>query len=265
MDVTSPIVLEESKKLDRPSGQEGKDFIGDYKIGKLLGKGAYGSVKLGEHNSTGEKVAIKIIDKRTQKTEKAQLRIRREIEILKNIKHPNLMECYGTFETDKSFFLITEYCSKGELFDYVQKREQLAECEAVEFFKQMLDGVEYLHKNGICHRDLKLENILLDDQNNVKIADFGLSVMYETGQTLTTRCGSPHYMAPEILRSQKYNPAATDVWSLGVLFFGMINGFMPFDGDSDAELFENIKSGEFEMNDEIFFTSDCEDFTRAML
>lgn len=145
MDVTSPIVLEESKKLDRPTGQEGKDFIGDYKIGKLLGKGAYGSVKLGEHFSTGEKVAVKIIDKRTQKTEKAQLRIRREIEILKKIKHPNLMECYGTFETEKCFFLITEYCSKGELFEYVQKRDNLAECEAVEFFKQMLDGVEYLH------------------------------------------------------------------------------------------------------------------------
>ena len=166
---------------DRPSEQEDKNFIGDYKIGKLLGKGAYGTVKLGEHVSTGKKVAIKIINKRKQKTEKAQLRIRTEIEILKKIKHPNLIECYGTFETDKSFCIITEYCSKGDLFDYVQKRGHLAECEAVELFKQILDGVEYLHKHGICHRDLKLENILLDDQNNVKIADFGLSVMYETG------------------------------------------------------------------------------------
>ena len=100
MDVTSPIVLEESRKLTRPSEQESKNFIGDYTIGKLLGKGAYGSVKLGKHVTTGERVAIKIINKREQKTEKARLKIRREIEILKKIKHPNLMECYGTFETD---------------------------------------------------------------------------------------------------------------------------------------------------------------------
>lgn len=115
------------------------------------------------------------------KTERAVKRIKREIDILKTAKHPSLMECYGTIETEKAYYLITEYCENGELFDYVSKWDQLSENQAVEFFNQLISGVEYMHEMGICHRDLKLENILLDSHNNVKIADFGMSVLFEEG------------------------------------------------------------------------------------
>jgi len=176
MDITSPIEKEEKKLVDLV---EGKDIIGDYKIGKLLGKGAYGSVKLGEHVTTGQKVAIKIIGKKMQKTDRAKLRIKREIEILQAAKHESLMECYEVIETATAWYLVTEYCPGGELFDYVCKWDVLPENMAIEFLEQLLSGVEYLHAKGICHRDLKLENILLDDNNKVKIADFGMSCMYE--------------------------------------------------------------------------------------
>jgi len=129
----------------------------------------------------------------------------------------------------------------------------------------VISGVEYMHEMGICHRDLKLENVLLDSQNNVKIADFGMSVLFEEGQTLKTRCGSPHYMAPEIVQGKKYVPSQTDIWSCGVIFFGMVNGFMPFDGDSDAELFDNIKTGKYELSDDIELSNDCKDLISRML
>ena len=226
--------------------QPRKDVIGNYKIGKVLGKGAYGQVKLGIHLLTGRTVAIKIIQKRLQKSERALNRISREIEILKQVKHPNVMECYEVIETERSWYMITEYCSGGELFEYVSNKDKLDEAEAKEFFSQILSGLEYLHKMGICHRDLKLENLLLDVDNNLKIADFGMSCAYEQGQTLQTRCGSPHYISPEMLKGKGYEPIATDIWALGVTLYAMVQGYMPFDGDSDAELFENVMKGQYE-------------------
>jgi len=175
------------------------------------------------------------------------------------------MNCYEFFETEKAWYLITEYCSNGSLFDYISKCESLYEHEAIEFFRQLISGVECLHKMGICHRDLNTQNILLDDDYNIKIADFGISAIFEQGQTLKTRCGTPQYMAPEIVQNKSYAAAPADIWSCGVIFFEMVNGLMPFAGDSDAEMYDNIIHGNYEFHKDIEFTEDCKDFISWML
>jgi 5'-AMP-activated protein kinase, catalytic alpha subunit len=160
--------------------------IGHYVIGKTIGEGTFGKVKLGVHIFTGEKVAVKILEK-DKILEVADVeRVAREIHILKLIRHPNIIQLYEIIETSKQLYLIMEYASGGELFEYIVNNERVKEPEAAKFFHQIINGISYLHKLGIVHRDLKPENLLLDYNKSIKIVDFGLSNTYQQGDKLKT-------------------------------------------------------------------------------
>ena len=216
--------------------------IGQYRIGKALGEGTFGTVRLGQHMETKQKVAIKILEK----TKIAQMsdvgRVAREIKILKSIKHPNIIELYDVIDTNSAIFMIMEYAAGGELFDYIVSKSRLSEKEAAHFYYQLIVGIEFLHTKKIAHRDLKPENLLLDKtMKTIKIVDFGLSNIYkdEKGNSflLKTACGSPCYAAPEMVAGNKYKGYTVDVWSSGITLYAMICGYLPFEEAETALLY----------------------------
>ena len=200
-----------------------------YIILKSLGKGSFGRVKEALHVASGEKIAIKILEKSRIKKEDDLKRIRREINILTKVNHPNIIQLYETIETYKYFFFVMEYAKLGELSDYIEKKDKLTEKEACKLFQQLISAVEYLHKLGCAHRDIKPSNILLDENLDLKLIDFGLGNLYTDGEKLKTACGSPCYAAPEIISGHDYDPISVDVWSSGITLYCMIVGCLPFD------------------------------------
>ncbi|NXK02159.1 HUNK kinase, partial [Herpetotheres cachinnans] len=205
--------------------------VGNYLVGKMINKGSFAKVMEGLHIPTGEKVAVKVIDKRKAKQDSYVLKnVKREPRIHQMIKHPNVVGLYETLETDNSYYVVMELCLGGDLLDRICDKKRLAEREVRRYTRQILSAVEHLHGQGIVHRDLKIENFLLDE-NNIKIADFGLSntTKFESlsQELLHTRCGSPVYAAPELLAHRKYGPKV-DVWSIGISMFAMLTGTLPF-------------------------------------
>ncbi|KAM3141666.1 hypothetical protein pb186bvf_006271 [Paramecium bursaria] len=236
------------------SDQKKSRVIGEYVIGKTLGTGTFGKVKMGIHQKSGEKVAIKILEK-AKITETADVeRVQREIHILKLVRHPHIIQLYEIIETPKHIFLVTEMVSGGELFDYIVQSSKLKEDEACKFFQELISGIEYLHKIRIVHRDLKPENLLLDDKKNIKIVDFGLSNTYKQEELLKTACGSPCYAAPEVklnlnfyqmIQGLKYTPIKVDIWSCGVILFASLCGYLPFEDQHTPQLYKKILSGTY--------------------
>ena len=222
-----------------------KNPLASYDIDKELGKGTFGEVKLGIHRITSEKVAIKVLEKDKIVDEADKERVTREIHILKLIRHPNIIQLYEIIEDKEKLYLITEYASGGELFDYIVANQRVNELEACKFYQQLLDGIEYVHKLNIVHRDLKPENLLLDSKKNIKIVDFGLSNLYKENGLLSTACGSPCYAAPEMIAGKKYNGLNVDLWSSGVILFALICGYLPFDDDDTPVLYKKIMKGEY--------------------
>ena len=157
------------------------------------------------------------------------MRIERELKILKSLMHNNLIQLYSIIESPKTIYLIMEYANGGELFYYIDQRKRLPEQEACKFFRQLISGIEYLHKLGISHRDLKPENLLLDHNKDIKIVDFGLSIIFSKSSLLSTPCGSPCYAAPEMIQGLKYGGSNVDLWSCGVILYAMIVGYLPFE------------------------------------
>jgi 5'-AMP-activated protein kinase catalytic alpha subunit len=172
-------------------------------------------------------------------------RVSREIKVLKMLRHPNLIQLYEIVETSRQLCLVMEYCSGGELFDYIVASTRLKEGEACKFYQQVISGLEYLHRLGVVHRDLKPENLLLDTHKNIKIVDFGLSNLYNPDQLLKTACGSPCYAAPEMIARKLYVPSKVDIWSSGVVLFAMVCGFLPFEDPSTSTLYQKIMSGDY--------------------
>ena len=226
-------------------GKENKSILASYAIKKDLGEGTFGKVKLGQHLATKEKVAIKILEKEKIVDEGDRERISREIQILKILRHPSIIQLYEIIEDDSKLYLVTEYANGGELFDYIVAHQKLKEVEASRLFQQIIDGVEYIHKLNIVHRDLKPENLLLDEKMNVKIVDFGLSNLYRPGGLLKTACGSPCYAAPEMIAGKKYKGLNVDIWSTGIIMFALICGYLPFDDNDTQVLYRKIMKGEF--------------------
>ncbi|AAK39929.1 SNF-related kinase (nucleomorph) [Guillardia theta] len=217
--------------------------IGPYYLGKTLGVGSFGKVKLGEHELCGQKVAVKILNRKKIKNLKMEEKVKREICILKLFMHPHIIRLYEVIETPTDIFVVTEYITGGELFDYIVERGRLNEDESRKFFQQMISGIEYCHNHMVVHRDLKPENILLDAHLNVKIADFGLSNIMKDGNFLKTSCGSPNYAAPEVINGKSYLGPEVDVWSCGVIMYALLCGSLPFDDENIPNLFKKIKSG----------------------
>ena len=221
-------------------------MIGDFKIGAKLGQVTFSKVCQGIHMPTGEKVAIKIMSKDQIKEKSDKIRIEKEISIQKKLHHHNIVQQYAIIETEKSIYIISEYCSGGELFDYIVSKRKLYEVEACRIYQQLISGLEYLHKQRICHRDLKPENLLFDSRHNLKIADFGLSNDYHKGK-LSTPCGSPCYAAPEMVTGKKYSGSSVDIWSSGIVLYTMVCGFLPFEDDNQNILFGKIAKGLFSL------------------
>ncbi|KAI8116671.1 5'-AMP-activated protein kinase catalytic subunit alpha-2 [Lucilia cuprina] len=227
------------------SGPQPLVKIGHYLLGATLGTGTFGKVKIGEHQMTKHKVAVKILNRQKIKSLDVVGKIRREIQNLKLFRHPHIIKLYQVISTPTDIFMIMEYVSGGELFDYIVKHGKLQEHEARRFFQQIISGVDYCHRHMIVHRDLKPENLLLDHNRHVKIADFGLSNMMLDGEFLRTSCGSPNYAAPEVISGKLYAGPEVDIWSCGVILYALLCGTLPFDDEHVPTLFRKIKSGIF--------------------
>ncbi|KIM89906.1 hypothetical protein PILCRDRAFT_60576, partial [Piloderma croceum F 1598] len=208
--------------------------FGPYLLLQTLGEGEFGKVKLGLHSQWGEEVAVKLIRRGNIDTTVRMSKVEREIEVLRTLKHPNIVRLYDVIETDKYIGIILEYASGGELFDHILAHRYLKEKDAAKLFSQLISGVWYIHQKKIVHRDLKLENLLLDRHRNVIITDFGFANRFEhrSDDLMQTSCGSPCYAAPELVISEGlYVGSAVDIWSCGVILYAMLAGYLPFDDD----------------------------------
>ncbi|XP_015249761.1 serine/threonine-protein kinase BRSK1 isoform X1 [Cyprinodon tularosa] len=248
-----------SKEL---SLSQSAQYVGPYRLEKTLGKGQTGLVKLGVHCITGQKVAIKIVN-REKLSESVLMKVEREIAILKLIEHPHVLKLHDVYENNKYLYLVLEHVSGGELFDYLVKKGRLTPKEARKFFRQIISALDFCHSHSICHRDLKPENLLLDEKNNIRIADFGMASLQVGDSLLETSCGSPHYACPEVIRGEKYDGRRADVWSCGVILFALLVGALPFDHDNLRQLLEKVKSGVFHMPH--FIPPDCQSLLKGMI
>ncbi|KAM4651203.1 LOW QUALITY PROTEIN: serine/threonine-protein kinase SIK3 [Discoglossus pictus] len=236
--------------------------IGCYELERTIGKGNFAVVKLATHIVTRAKVAIKIIDK-TKLDDENLKKIFREVQIMKMLCHPHIIRLYQVMETERMIYLVTEYASGGEIFDHLVAHGRMAEKEARKKFKQIVAAVYFCHCRNIVHRDLKAENLLLDANLNIKIADFGFSNRFTPGQLLKTWCGSPPYAAPELFEGKEYDGPKVDIWSLGVVLYVLVCGALPFDGSTLQNLRARVLSGKFRIP--FFMSTECEHLIRHML
>ncbi|XP_071006218.1 MAP/microtubule affinity-regulating kinase 3-like isoform X1 [Oncorhynchus clarkii lewisi] len=236
--------------------------VGNYRLLKTIGKGNFAKVKLARHILTGREVAIKIIDK-TQLNPTSLQKLFREVRIMKILNHPNIVKLFEVIETEKTLYLVMEYASGGEVFDYLVAHGRMKEKEARAKFRQIVSAVQYCHQKKIVHRDLKAENLLLDADMNIKIADFGFSNEFTMGSKLDTFCGSPPYAAPELFQGKKYDGPEVDVWSLGVILYTLVSGSLPFDGQNLKELRERVVRGKYRIP--FYMSTDCENLLKRFL
>ncbi|KAL4656358.1 MAP/microtubule affinity-regulating kinase 3 isoform X5 [Arapaima gigas] len=218
--------------------------IGNYRLLKTIGKGNFAKVKLARHILTGRELF-------------------REVRIMKILNHPNIVKLFEVIETEKTLYLVMEYASGGEVFDYLVAHGRMKEKEARAKFRQIVSAVQYCHQKHIVHRDLKAENLLLDADMNIKIADFGFSNEFTLGNKLDTFCGSPPYAAPELFQGKKYDGPEVDVWSLGVILYTLVSGSLPFDGQNLKELRERVLRGKYRIP--FYMSTDCENLLKRFL
>ena len=225
--------------------KEGK--ISNYAINGQIGQGSYAIVKQGLNKKTNKRVAIKIYDKYKVADTQRKTSMMREISLLRRLNHPHIVRLYEVIENTRQIYLVTELVNGKSLRDYVRSKvnKRLSEKEAFKIFKQVLSGIEYCHKLNVTHRDIKMENILLDENQNAKLIDFGFSICSTPTQHLKVFCGTPSYMAPEVVSRKEYLGPPSDMWSMGVLLYMMTTGNFPFKGLTDRELFRNIMRGSF--------------------
>ncbi|XP_027354272.1 CBL-interacting serine/threonine-protein kinase 5-like [Abrus precatorius] len=228
--------------------EECHTVFGKYEMGRLLGKGTFAKVYYGKEISTGESVAIKVINKEQVKKEGMMEQIKREISVMRLVRHPNIVELKEVMATKTKIFFVMEYVRGGELFAKISKGK-LKEDLARKYFHQLISAVDYCHSRGVSHRDLKPENLLLDDNENLKISDFGLSALPEQLRydgLLHTQCGTPAYVAPEILRKKGYDGSKADIWSCGVVLYVLLAGFLPFQDENLMTMYNKVLRAEFQ-------------------
>ncbi|CAG9855725.1 unnamed protein product [Phyllotreta striolata] len=239
------------------------ELKGFYELERTIGCGGFAKVKLATHLATGEKVAIKIMDKALLGADLSRVKL--EISALKSLCHDNICKLYEVIETETHIFLVMEYCSGGELFDHIVEKNRLTETESRTFFRQIVSAVAYLHSIGYAHRDLKPENILLDKHQNLKLIDFGLCAKPAGGMEnpLFTSCGSPTYAAPELVQGKQYLGTEVDVWAMGVLLYALLVGALPFDDVNIDSLYKKILIGKYP--EPSFLSSESLQLIRSML
>ncbi len=224
-----------------------KNDINQFQLKEIIGEGMFGKVKLAIHLITNEKVAIKIFDKSKIKSLKEGQYIEREISILKRLNHYNTIKLYNIIQNDDFIFLVQEYIPGKELLNYIEKNDNLSEKEICKLYQQIISGIEYMYEMGIAHRDLKLENILLNYKKDIKIIDFGLSNSYDrdADELLHSSCGSPCYAAPEMIKGLEYRGINTDIWSSGIILYLMLCKSFPFNDKNNSKLYQKILAGKF--------------------
>ncbi|KAK8499415.1 hypothetical protein V6N12_037051 [Hibiscus sabdariffa] len=223
-------------------------LFGKYEMGRLLGKGTFAKVYYGKELTSGESVAIKVISKDEVKKKGMMEQIEREISVMRLVRHPNVVELKEVMATKTKIFFVMEYVRGGELFAKVFKGK-LKEDAARKYFQQLISAVDFCHSRGVSHRDLKPENLLLDENEDLKISDFGLSALPEQLRNdglLHTRCGTPAYVAPEVLRKKGYDGSKADIWSCGVILYVILAGFLPFQDENVMNMYRKIFKAEFE-------------------
>lgn len=222
------------------SNQNYRNIKETYKIESTIGKGSFATVKKAKMRATGERFAVKVLSKRKM-TDEDTIAMHTEIEILKQVDHPNIVKLFDVFEDDRHWCLVMELMQGGELFDQILKKDQFSEHEAREAARAIIDAIGYCHQKGICHRDIKPENLLLSNKEmgiaSLKIADFGLARLLDESTLASTTCGTPGYVAPEVLKQQPYG-VACDYWSIGVVTFILLSGTPPFYEEDNFALFE---------------------------
>jgi len=238
-----------------------------YIIQQELGRGAFSVVKLAVEKSTGTKYAVKVINKSNVGQDMARLAT--EMEILKKVQHPNIISLKEIIDTKNCLFIVTELVTGGELFDKIVELGNYSEKDAAMLVTKIVSAIDYLHDINIVHRDLKPENLLLKDPNSlheIKLADFGLSKIVGTKVMMQTACGTPGYVAPEVLNATGYDKEV-DMWSIGVITYILLCGFPPFYNDSLPELFEQIMKADYDFPEEYWkdISEDAKDFIRKLL
>ena len=226
----------------------GKILMERYELGRLLGKGTFGKVHYARSLESNRSVAIKMLDK--EKVLKVGLseQIRREVTTMRLVAHKNIVQLHEVMATRNKIYFVMEYVKGGELFDKVAKSGKLTEGAAHKYFQQLISAVDYCHSQGVYHRDLKLENLLLDENENLKVSDFGLSALSESKRQdglLHTTCGTPAYVAPEVISKTGYDGAKSDIWSCGVILFVLVAGYLPFHGSNLMDMYRKIEQGDF--------------------
>lgn len=260
--VNNKIITSNSDVLSECISDNRLSCLDQYEFGKILGKGTFGQVKLATHKLTKENVAVKILCKEKIKEYKDETRVQREIKILKKLLHKNIIQLYSIIENTETIYLVMEYASGGELFDYILTTNGIPEDESCKLFQQIVSGIEYIHMHNVAHRDLKPENLLLDANKDIKIVDFGLSNSYDSAK-LKTPCGSPCYAAPEMIRGELYDGIKVDIWASGVILFAMLCGFLPFDDENNDILFQKILEGKFKIP--TYISDDARDLIQRIL
>lgn len=238
--------------------------IGKYEVGRTIGEGTFAKVKFAKHTETGESVAIKVMAKTTILKHRMVEQIKREISIMKIVRHPNIVRLHEVLASQTKIYIILEFVMGGELYDKIVQQVKLSENESRRYFQQLIDAVAHCHKKGVYHRDLKPENLLLDAYGNLKVSDFGLSALTKQGdELLHTTCGTPNYVAPEVLSNQGYDGAAADVWSCGIILYVLMAGYLPFEEADLPTLFRRISAAEFACP--VWFSAGAKTFIHKIL
>ncbi|XP_058098554.1 CBL-interacting serine/threonine-protein kinase 23-like isoform X4 [Magnolia sinica] len=226
----------------------GRLKVGRYELGRTLGEGTFAKVKFARNVELGENVAIKIIDKDKILRHEMIGQIKREISTMKLIKHPNVIQMYEVMASKTKIYIVLEFVTGGELFDRIARHGKMKEDEARKYFQQLIDAVDYCHSRGVFHRDLKPENLLLDSSGVLKVSDFGLSALPQQVREdglLHTTCGTPNYVAPEVINNKGYDGAKADLWSCGVILFVLMAGYLPFEESNLMTLYKKITKADF--------------------
>ncbi|XP_024017442.1 CBL-interacting serine/threonine-protein kinase 23 [Morus notabilis] len=230
------------------AGGSTRTRVGRYELGRTLGEGNFAKVKFARNIETGENVAIKILDKDKLLKHKMIGQIKREISTMKLIRHPNVIRMYEVMASKTKIYIVMEFVTGGELFEQIASKGRFKEDEARKYFQQLICAVDYCHSRGVFHRDLKPENLLLDAGGTLKVSDFGLSALPQQVREdglLHTTCGTPNYVAPEVINNKGYDGAKADLWSCGVILYVLMAGFLPFEDSNLMALYKKIFKAEF--------------------